>query len=92
MVSIDSLKPSLGKEARTRQIKEARREQIEDSYGSQSPVLDGMECSDRVPSPDSLGKSCQLTASFLYLVPLYGVDSPCLPSLFIYIQSFTAAF
>ncbi|KAF9424504.1 hypothetical protein HW555_000315, partial [Spodoptera exigua] len=54
LVSIDSLKPSLGKEARAQQIRDARREQTEESYGSLSPNVDGVECSDRVPSPDSI--------------------------------------
>lgn len=47
----------MGKEARTRQIKEARREQTEDSFDSQSPNLEAMETSDRVMSPDSVGRS-----------------------------------
>ncbi|KAH9637832.1 hypothetical protein HF086_005490 [Spodoptera exigua] len=59
LVSIDSLKPSLGKEARAQQIRDARREQTEDSYGSLSPNVDGVECSDRVPSPDSIERSSQ---------------------------------
>lgn len=59
LVSLDSLKPSLGKDARAQQIKDARREQTEDSYGSLSPNVDGVECSDRVPSPDSIGRSSQ---------------------------------
>ncbi|CAH1637453.1 unnamed protein product [Spodoptera littoralis] len=60
LVSIDSLKQSLGKDARAQQIKDARRDQTEDSYGSLSPNVDGaeaVECSDRVPSPDSIGRS-----------------------------------
>uniref|UniRef100_A0A2A4JVI2 Tudor domain-containing protein n=1 Tax=Heliothis virescens TaxID=7102 RepID=A0A2A4JVI2_HELVI len=59
IVPIESLKPSLGKEARTRQIREARREQTEDSFGSLSPNIEGVDCSDRVPSPDSLDRSSQ---------------------------------
>ncbi|XP_026727655.1 survival motor neuron protein isoform X2 [Trichoplusia ni] len=59
IVQIDVLKPSMGKEARTRQIKEARREQTEDSFDSQSPNLEAMETSDRVMSPDSVDRSSQ---------------------------------
>ncbi|KAJ8718328.1 hypothetical protein PYW08_002565 [Mythimna loreyi] len=51
LVPLEALMPSQGKEARTRQIMEAKAEQVQDR--SLSPNTDDRGCSDRMPSPDS---------------------------------------
>lgn len=60
IVLINSLKPTLGNEERTRQIQQALNEKEDDGFGSQSPNCDGMDFgSDRIPSPGSTEKSFQ---------------------------------
>lgn len=55
IVSISSLKPSLGKGERTRQIQDALAEEIDniDSHSNNSHNVERMECSDRPLSPGS---------------------------------------
>ncbi|XP_075979923.1 survival motor neuron [Anticarsia gemmatalis] len=56
VVLLESLRPSLGNEERTRQIEQALLEKNDDGFGSQSPTPD-MGVSDRVPSPESIDRT-----------------------------------
>ncbi|CAG9790796.1 unnamed protein product [Diatraea saccharalis] len=56
IVSISTLKPSLGKEERNRQIEQALEDKTDEAYTSQSPNTEKMDCtSDRALSPGSTG-------------------------------------
>lgn len=59
LVSVESLMPSHGKEARARQITEAMTERVEDNYEPGSPSLDRADLgfSDQMPSPDSMDRA-----------------------------------
>ncbi|KAJ8714418.1 hypothetical protein PYW07_002643 [Mythimna separata] len=57
LVHLDALMPSHGKEARARQIVEAKAEQGPD--GTLSPNTDDRACSDHPPSPDSNDRTSQ---------------------------------
>ncbi|XP_030021228.2 survival motor neuron protein isoform X2 [Manduca sexta] len=58
LVSINTLKPTLGNDERARQMEQALNEKTDDGFGSQSPNLDRMEYgSDRIPSPGSTDRS-----------------------------------
>ncbi|CAG5059206.1 unnamed protein product [Parnassius apollo] len=58
IVSISTLKPTLGKHERTRQIQQAFCDKADDGFASQSPI-DNMECSDVGTSPGSTDGSFQ---------------------------------